>query len=51
MPFSSLNLFIPAIVVGLGYTSLTAQLMTIPPYAVAYVTTILVAWSSDRFNS
>ena len=51
MPFSSLNLFIPVIVAGLGYTSLTAQLMTIPPYAVAYVMTILISWSADRFNS
>ena len=51
MPFSSLSIFIPAIVAGLGYTSLTAQLMTIPPYAVGYVATLLVAWSSDRFDS
>ncbi|CAD6593337.1 MAG: hypothetical protein ASARMPREDX12_007091 [Alectoria sarmentosa] len=50
-PFSSLSLFIPAIVSGLGYTSLNAQLMTIPPYAVAYVVTLLVSWSADRFNS
>ncbi len=50
-PFSSLSLFIPAIVAGLGYTSLNAQLMTIPPYAVAYVVTLLVAWSSDHFNA
>lgn len=50
-PFSNLSLFIPAIVAGLGYTSLNAQLMNIPPYAVAYVVTLLVAWSADRFNS
>ena len=50
-PFSSLSLFIPAIVSGLGYTSLNAQLMTIPPYAVAYVVTLLVSWSADRFDS
>ena len=51
VPFSSLSLFIPSIVAGLGYTSLKAQLMTIPPYAVAYVVTLTVAWSSDRFNA
>lgn len=50
-PFSSLSLFLPQIVSGLGYTSLHAQLMVIPPYAVAYVVTLLISWSADRFNS
>ncbi len=35
-PFSSLSLFTPAITKGLGYYDLQAQLMTVPPYAVAY---------------
>lgn len=39
-PFSSLSLFTPSIVVGLGYDNLQAQLMTVPPYAVAYGTYI-----------
>ncbi|KAJ5717445.1 hypothetical protein N7488_003091, partial [Penicillium malachiteum] len=34
---SSLSLFAPTIVEGIGYTGLTAQLFTIPPYACAYV--------------
>ncbi|KKK15221.1 putative MFS transporter [Aspergillus ochraceoroseus] len=50
-PFGSLSLFTPTIINGLGYTSLKAQLMTIPPWAVAYVVTIAVAWSADHFNS
>ncbi|KAL2836505.1 major facilitator superfamily domain-containing protein [Aspergillus pseudoustus] len=50
-PFSSLSLFTPAITSGLGYTSLKAQLMTVPPWAVAYVVTTVVAWSADHFNS
>ncbi|KAJ5824317.1 hypothetical protein N7447_006657 [Penicillium robsamsonii] len=50
-PFSSLSLFTPAITAGLGYSDLHAQLMTVPPYAVAYVVTIAVAWSADYFNS
>ncbi|KAL4902829.1 hypothetical protein BDW74DRAFT_58198 [Aspergillus multicolor] len=50
-PFSSLSLFTPAITSGLGYTSLKAQLMTVPPWAVAYVVTVLVSWSADHFNS
>lgn len=50
-PFSSLSLFAPTIVAGLGYASLRAQLMTVPPYAVAYVVTLAVSWSADHFNA
>ncbi|KAF9892343.1 hypothetical protein FE257_002120 [Aspergillus nanangensis] len=50
-PFSSLSLFTPAITSGLGYTNLRAQLMTVPPWAAAYVVTTVVAWSADHFNS
>ncbi|KAJ5727168.1 hypothetical protein N7493_004988, partial [Penicillium malachiteum] len=34
---SSLSLFAPTIVEGIGYTGLSAQLFTIPPYACAYL--------------
>lgn len=34
--FSSLSLFAPSIVAGLGYRDLMAQLMTVPPWAAAY---------------
>jgi sugar phosphate permease len=50
-PFSSLSLFTPTITAGLGYENLQAQLMTVPPYAVAYVVSILTAWSADHFNA
>ncbi|KAK5114844.1 hypothetical protein LTR62_002001 [Meristemomyces frigidus] len=50
-PFSSLSLFTPTITAGLGYEGLRAQLMTVPPYAVAYVVTLAVAWSADHFNA
>ncbi|KAE8148398.1 MFS transporter [Aspergillus avenaceus] len=50
-PFSSLSLFTPAITSGLGYSNLRAQLMTVPPWAVAYVVTTAAAWSADHFNS
>ncbi|EMC95205.1 hypothetical protein BAUCODRAFT_91912 [Baudoinia panamericana UAMH 10762] len=50
-PFSSLSLFTPTITAGLGFQNLQAQLMTVPPYAVAYVVTILVSWSADHFNA
>ncbi|PGH06404.1 hypothetical protein GX51_02416 [Blastomyces parvus] len=50
-PFSSLSLFTPSITAGLGYSDLRAQLMTVPPYAVAYVVTVSVAFSADYFNA
>ena len=49
-PFSSLSLFTPSITAGLNYEGLQAQLMTVPPYAVTYVVSIYVSWSSDHFN-
>ncbi|KAL7628518.1 hypothetical protein AAE478_000033 [Parahypoxylon ruwenzoriense] len=51
LPFSSLSLFSPSIVSGLGYHDLEAQLMTVPPWAAAYVVQIIVSWSADHFNS
>ncbi|KAI0385697.1 MFS general substrate transporter [Hypomontagnella monticulosa] len=51
LPFSSLSLFSPSIVAGLGYKDLEAQLMTVPPWAAAYVVQILFAWSADHFNA
>ncbi|KAF4495286.1 tartrate transporter [Fusarium agapanthi] len=50
-PFSSLSLFTPSITAGLGFADLRAQLMTVPPYAAAYVVTLLVSWSADRHNA
>lgn len=49
-PFSSLSLFTPSITAGLGYKDLRTQLMSVPPYAVAYVVQILVSWPADGFN-
>ncbi|KAK1227082.1 hypothetical protein PQX77_009915 [Marasmius sp. AFHP31] len=51
VPFSSISLFSPTIVSGLGYTGLQAQLFTVPPYAIAFVVTVLVSWLSDRYNA
>ncbi|TFB02821.1 hypothetical protein CCMA1212_004977 [Trichoderma ghanense] len=50
-PFASLSLFSPSITSGLGYVDLEAQLMTVPPWAVAYVCQVFVAISADRFNA
>lgn len=51
VPFSSISLFAPTIVSGLGYEGLNAQLFTVPPYAIATVVTITVAWISDRYEA
>lgn len=45
---SSLSLFSPVIVAGLGYRDLQAQLFTVPPYAVAYFVTLAMAYLSDK---
>ncbi|KAJ3787504.1 MFS transporter [Lentinula aff. detonsa] len=50
VPFSSISLFAPTIVSGLGYTGLDAQLFTVPPYAVAFVVTVTISWLSDKYE-
>ncbi|CAE6351377.1 unnamed protein product [Rhizoctonia solani] len=50
IPLSSLSLFLPTIVSGLGYSGLEAQLFTVPPYACAYVVTLVCAWVADQHN-
>lgn len=36
---------------GIQFENLQAQLMTVPPYAVAYVVTLAASWSADHFNA
>ncbi|CAE6498875.1 unnamed protein product [Rhizoctonia solani] len=50
IPLSSLSLFLPTLVSGLGYSGLQAQLFTVPPYACAYVITLICAWLGDQHN-
>ena len=45
---SGLSSFLPAIVESMGYDSVRAQLMTVPVYAVAFVSTLLFPYLSDR---
>ncbi|KAJ5991465.1 hypothetical protein N7522_011672 [Penicillium canescens] len=44
----ALSLFLPTIIKGLGYSAALAQLLTIPVYAAATVSCILVGYYSDR---
>ncbi|EKM51587.1 uncharacterized protein PHACADRAFT_212228 [Phanerochaete carnosa HHB-10118-sp] len=46
--FSSISLFTPTIVSGLGFEGLVAQLFTVPPYAIAFVVTLFIAWQADK---
>jgi cyanate permease len=42
------SLFLPSIIKELGYTSVKANLLSVPPYAAAFVLTITVGWLADR---
>ncbi|CAO2648980.1 Nn.00g099290.m01.CDS01 [Neocucurbitaria sp. VM-36] len=42
------SLFLPTILQQLGYTSTKANLLSVPPYAVAAVFTVLIGWIADR---
>lgn len=47
-PLYGISLFLPSIIRGLGYTSSTAQLLTVPIYITASILAVAVAWYSDR---
>ncbi|ETW76666.1 major facilitator superfamily [Heterobasidion irregulare TC 32-1] len=51
VPFSSISLFAPTIVAGLGYQGLDAQLFTVPPFAIAFVVTVSVSRMADKYQS
>ncbi|PWN45399.1 transporter, partial [Ceraceosorus guamensis] len=49
-PLYSLALFTPQIITGLGsFPRTSANLLSVPPYVVGYITTIAMAWFSDKF--
>ncbi|KAF2430788.1 MFS general substrate transporter [Tothia fuscella] len=47
-PLYGIALFLPTIIRGLGYTSSTAQLLTVPIYITAAILAVFFAWMSDR---
>lgn len=47
-PFYSLALFSPTIIAKLGYTNANANLLSVPPYVLGFITTLAVGWMSDR---
>ncbi|KAF2091549.1 MFS general substrate transporter [Saccharata proteae CBS 121410] len=50
LPLYTLSLFLPTIIKDLGYTAASAQLLTIPPYALATILTLIVAVTSERVH-
>lgn len=48
LPLYTLSLFLPQIIKDLGYSAANAQLLTVPPYAVATILTVIVAIVSEK---
>ncbi|CAK3970432.1 hypothetical protein DOTSEDRAFT_38631 [Lecanosticta acicola] len=48
MPLHAFSLFLPTILSGIGYEGTRAQLLSVPPYALAAAMTIVVGWIADR---
>ena len=42
------SLFVPSIINQLGYTSTRANLLSVPPYFVAAIVTVMAGWYADR---
>lgn len=51
LTLGSVSGFLPTIIKGFGFTNARAQLMTVPPYAVALVFMLLLTTYSDRVQS
>ncbi|KAH8681910.1 MFS nicotinic acid transporter Tna1 [Xylariales sp. PMI_506] len=47
-PLYGISLFLPTIIKNLGYTSSTAQLLTVPIYCTAAILAVIFAYISDR---
>jgi len=41
-------LFMPSLIAGMGYSNLESQLLTVPPYILASIWSIILAWLSQR---
>ncbi|KAK4917612.1 hypothetical protein LTR49_014566 [Elasticomyces elasticus] len=50
LPLYTLSLFLPSIIAALGYKASSAQLLTIPPYALATTLTVIYAIVSERYH-
>lgn len=48
-PLYSLALFTPSIIAALDFTGASANLLSVPPYVVGFITTLATAFLADRF--
>ncbi|KAI9459795.1 major facilitator superfamily domain-containing protein [Boletus coccyginus] len=48
---ASISAFLPTIITTFGYTNAIAQLLTVPPYAVAAIVLCSAAYFTDRFQT
>ncbi|TVY86300.1 putative transporter [Lachnellula willkommii] len=48
MPLYAFSLFLPSIISELGYSSVKAQLLSVPPYAAAAILTVAIGYIADR---
>lgn len=48
MPLYAFSLFLPSIVLEMGYTTTKAQLLSVPPYAAAAILTVVIGFVADR---
>ncbi|KAH7925455.1 MFS general substrate transporter [Leucogyrophana mollusca] len=48
---ASISAFLPTIIQTFGYTNALAQLLTVPPYAVAAIVLCLTSYTSDRLQN
>ncbi|KAF9889571.1 hypothetical protein FE257_007281 [Aspergillus nanangensis] len=49
--FSSMPVFLPTIIEDMGYSSLSAQALSAPPYLFAFIAVLVTAYISDRNRS
>jgi hypothetical protein len=47
-PLYCFSLFLPTILLGMGYQGTKAQLLSVPPYAVAATMTVIIGWVADK---
>ncbi|KAG8737472.1 hypothetical protein FRC10_008156 [Ceratobasidium sp. 414] len=50
-PTYSMSLFLPTIIKNMGYTAEKAQLLSVPPYILACILTVIVGISADRLKT
>lgn len=49
-PLYGLALFTPAIIADLNFSGASANLLSVPPYVLGFITTIATAFISDRYG-